>query len=210
MTASEWDACTDPDCMLSLLTSSGASERKLRLHLAAICRCLRPRLMDERSREAVRIAELFADGIADKKQLATAYQQSHHVLVESTLRWSHSTTLQAVWLAGAVAGEATNLLPTRVPLEKEVRVALIREIFGGLRPTVIGTGRIDSTVVKLARAVYEDQDARSGLLDNARLGVLADVLEESGINDAKLLGHLRGNRFHFRGCFALDAILGRS
>src|SRR5262249_16259602 len=105
MTESDWDACTDPDMMLSLLTNTGhATERKLRLHLVAICRLLRHKIMDERSRNAIRLAEKYADGLTDRQQLAIASQRAHHVLMEETLRRSPATTLQAVWLACAAAG----------------------------------------------------------------------------------------------------------
>ena len=46
-------------------------------------------------------------------------------------------------------------------------------------------------------------------LDNARLAVLADALEESGCADAALLGHLRSGGDHYRGCFAIDLLTGR-
>jgi hypothetical protein len=49
-----------------------------------------------------------------------------------------------------------------------------------------------------------------GILVTARLGVLADALEEAGLTDADLLRHLRGPGPHVRGCFALDSILAKS
>jgi hypothetical protein len=49
----------------------------------------------------------------------------------------------------------------------------------------------------------------SGHLDPARLGVLADALEEAGYTDAETLGHLCGPGPHGRGCFALDVILSK-
>jgi hypothetical protein len=43
-----------------------------------------------------------------------------------------------------------------------------------------------------------------------RLAVLADALEEAGCADALLLAHLRSPGPHVRGCFALDAVRGKS
>ena len=37
----------------------------------------------------------------------------------------------------------------------------------------------------------------------------ADALEEAGVTDAGLLGHLRGPGPHVRGCHVLDLVLGR-
>jgi hypothetical protein len=62
----------------------------------------------------------------------------------------------------------------------------------------------------LARSAYEQRELPAGTLDVARLGVLADALEEAGCADAGLLGHLRGPGPHVRGCWAVDLLLGKS
>ncbi len=63
-----------------------------------------------------------------------------------------------------------------------------------------------------------------GSLDNARLAVLSDALEEAGCDNADLLMHLRGEcvegmgpcdyhpcaATHYRGCWAVDLLLGKS
>jgi len=49
----------------------------------------------------------------------------------------------------------------------------------------------------------------AGPRDAAHLTVLADMLEEAGRANAAILGHLRGPGPPVRGCFAVDAILGR-
>ena len=67
----------------------------------------------------------------------------------------------------------------------------------------------DGLIPRLAAASYENRSLPSGHLDPARLSVLADALEDAGYNDAELLGHLRGGT-HWRGCWALDTVLGRS
>lgn len=68
----------------------------------------------------------------------------------------------------------------------------------------------DGIVVRLAKTIYEERSLPDGMFDNASLAVLADALEEGGINYAGLLEHLRGPGPHVRGCFAIDAILGRT
>jgi hypothetical protein len=92
---------------------------------------------------------------------------------------------------------------------------LVREIFGNpftsiaaIDPAWLAWG--DGTIVGLARAAYEERDPERGSLDAARLGVLADALEEAGCPDTAILGHLRGKGFHTLGCWALDLILGKS
>jgi hypothetical protein len=59
------------------------------------------------------------------------------------------------------------------------------------------------TVVKLAQIIYSDR-----IFD--RLPILADALEEAGCHDAAILAHCRGPGPHVLGCFALDALLGKT
>jgi len=66
------------------------------------------------------------------------------------------------------------------------------------------------SVKALAQAAYEYRLVPSGELDPARLAVLADALEEAGCQDQGLLSHLREQgSIHVRGCWVLDALLGR-
>jgi hypothetical protein len=64
-------------------------------------------------------------------------------------------------------------------------------------------------VLKLAQAAYDDRLLPSGLLDNTRLAVLADALEEAGCGDAEILAHCRGGGEHVRGCWPVDLVLGK-
>jgi hypothetical protein len=99
--------------------------------------------------------------------------------------------------------------------EREGQVALLRDLFGNpfRPPPVIAPAwlaRNDNLVPRLAGAAYEERQLPSGHLDPARLAALADALEDAGCTDAGLLQHLRGDGPHARGCFTVDAVLGRS
>jgi hypothetical protein len=92
--------------------------------------------------------------------------------------------------------------------------ALLRDLFGPLpfRPVTVSPEALawrDGTVVKLAASAYEERALPAGTLDHARLGILADGLEEAGCADGDLMGHLRGPGPHVRACWALDAILNK-
>jgi hypothetical protein len=100
--------------------------------------------------------------------------------------------------------------------EQRAQANLLRCIFGPLpfRPLPPVSAPLlawnDCLVVHMANAAYEHQGLPSGHLDPARLAVLCDALEEAGCPpDHELLLHLRGPGPHYRGCFAVDAILGR-
>jgi hypothetical protein len=77
------------------------------------------------------------------------------------------------------------------------------------RPVTLAPGWQTPEVVALAQAAYDQRLLPSCHLDQARLAVLADAIEDAGCADADLLGHLRAPGPHVRGCWALDLLLCR-
>jgi hypothetical protein len=98
--------------------------------------------------------------------------------------------------------------------EARAQTDVLRDIFGNpFRPVALDHAWLtwnDGAAVSLAQTVYDDRDLPSGHLDHDRLAILADMLEEAGCSDADILGHLRGPGPHVRGCWVVDAILGRT
>jgi hypothetical protein len=111
-----------------------------------------------------------------------------------------------------------------VEREQAAVAALLPEIFGNpFRPLPPKRGKKkweqmwrsllawnDGTVVRLAQAAYDEGHLPEGTLDNNRLAVLADALEEAGCTSEDILGHLRGPGPHVRGCWPVDLCLGKS
>jgi hypothetical protein len=88
-----------------------------------------------------------------------------------------------------------------------VLAELVRDIFGNpFHPALVADPSWlawqDDTIPRLAREIYNDR-----AFD--RLPNLADALEDAGCSDARFLGHCRQRGEHARGCWLLDALLGR-
>src|SRR5262249_34584958 len=97
--------------------------------------------------------------------------------------------------------------------EKQFQVALAHDLIGNpFRPAALERAWLtwnDGAVKELARATYEHRVLPSGMLDTARLAVLADALEGGGCADEAVLAHLRRAGLHVRGCWVIDRILGK-
>jgi hypothetical protein len=75
MTEAEWLACTDPFTIGDFLARDRKiSDRRWRLWSCACIRRVWHLLADQRLQRAVEVAEAFADGLADTRQLRVAYE----------------------------------------------------------------------------------------------------------------------------------------
>ena len=231
MTEEQWLSSTDPTPMLEFLGDK-ASDRRLRLFVCACCRSVLPLLPEPSCRLAVEAAEQYADRALDKPAylgVAHAFDRIRRARFPKTAtpddgawnavycavhrRWEaeHDYYARERWrLAAAAARDAARSPGTDEP---SVQAALLRDIIGSpFRPVAIDPAWLvwhGGAAVKLAQAIYVERSLPSGHLDPARLAVLADMLEEAGATDAQLLTHLRSAGPHVRGCFAVDAILGK-
>jgi hypothetical protein len=140
----------------------------------------------------------------------TALYATHTAMPAAHYAAGHATLAAALPPGGAADAE-----PAAKGVAEAAHCQVLRDLFGPLPFRAVCIDPVwlawhGGAVVKLAQAVYEERELPSGHLDAARLAVLADILEEAGCSDPQLLGHLRGPGPHVRGCFAIDALLGRS
>jgi hypothetical protein len=238
VTEDEFNRCTDPQKMLAFLRGR-VSDRRLRLFASALGRRVWPLLTQKPFREAVEVAERFADGLAGLGQLRAvlgeaaddhdwlggvgdvAYHAARPPGAFGVADASRASRLAAAALAGAAFPAAdfehdAYLGAASVrEAEAEAHASLLRCLLGPLpfRPVTIPASVLDwnsGRVVKLATATYEEWALPSGTLDSGRLAVLADTLEAAGLDDQEVLQHLREQGgVHVRGCWCVDLVLGR-
>jgi hypothetical protein len=92
--------------------------------------------------------------------------------------------------------------------EKRAQASLLRCIVGNpFRQVFVDPSGRTPTVMSLAQAADEERSLPKGLLDPARLAILADALEETGCTNEAVLSHLREPGEHVRGCWVVDQLL---
>lgn len=237
MTEKDWLACSDPVKMFAHLCDQRGDSRRqggrrrLRLFACASVREIWHLLRRPGSRHALHQAERHADGLVPDAALREAEQAAREAFADE--KWSKDTALfwqaaeAATHLAvkkfdggdhasvrhasvGAASARAAELTKTgALRACQKTQVALLRDIVGNPFQPVALAVPVSSEVEFLAQAAYEERILPSGHLDNARLGILSDALEEAGCTDEAILSHLRSPAPHVRGCWALDLILGK-
>jgi hypothetical protein len=217
----EWLTCDDPDRMLKFLGKK-YSPRKLRLFAVACCRIIWDRL-GEKSRRSVEVAERFVDGRATERALdeagdAAFSEAPYRVDLEGeynpaawiALRNAYKAALDvSVYAAGWAVGNGVRpeAWADGFAVARAGHCPLLREIAGNpFRPAKTFPGVLawqDSTVVRMAQALYEERHFND-------MPVLADALEDAGCDNADILNHCRGGGEHVRGCWVIDLLTGRT
>jgi hypothetical protein len=182
------------------------SKRKRLLFGCATARIVWDRLKWDCNRRAIEVTEKYADGLASREEVAQAYQN---------LIWEPA--MDSEWHIVAL----TDGLPYRDPSDEPphrlhaddksiVEITTmqwadaLRDLVGNpFRPLTIDPAwlaRNDGAAVRLAQTTYEERRWEV-------LPVLADALEEAGCTEANLIAHCRQVGPHYRGCWAVDAVL---
>jgi hypothetical protein len=226
MTEAEWLTGTDANAMLAAVQLL-ATDRQRRLLNCSTCRRQWHVLTDARCRTAVEVAERYADGLASDTELTEARKGAYAAYHDAG-----PTAADEVWrklafycclvfgpdceLTPLVTTHFTGIRAARTQLiggelfataacagEEADQCHLIRDIFGNpFRPVTFDPRWLTSDVMGIARGIYEDR-----AFD--RMPILADALMDAGCEDDQVLGHCRSDGPHVRGCWVVDAVLGR-
>jgi hypothetical protein len=234
MTEQEWLQSPEPVQMVThLCDHSGVprtkgGRRKLRLFGCACCRRAVSLFPGEPWWSVVDLAERLADGTVSKTEVEGALQEVEPLVpdgegdqVRQARRSLYSAvcqlcrSAQTAAVACSLVGKARRWLGCGEAEECAVQADLVRDLFGnpfGTPPSIPASVLqwSQGIVRRLAEETYKQRQLPSGQLDNARLAVLADALEEAGCQDQDILGHLRQpEAIHVRGCSVLDALLDK-
>jgi hypothetical protein len=227
MDETEW--LTHHEDPLAMIRHVGrkASQRRRRLFAAACCRRIW-HLLDSTCRDAVVVAERFADGAATADELAAA-QASARARAEELLAgqrdddgaWAGNALCSAKAGAGSGDGAVNAAIITaravrwappqtdtagrasREAAERAAQCDVVRDIFGNpFRRFTAKTAWLTSTVAAMTLEVYESQDFTP-------MPILADALQDAGCQDEQFLSHCRGAGTHVRGCWVIDLLLAK-
>ena len=211
-----------------------ASERKLRLFLCACARRIWRFIRQEPCRQAVRIAEKYADGQASEAEREAAYLAARGVAWQipddsgapmDDVRSDWATAV-GVWAAGPSDSFAVSDGTDRE------KVAIFFDVLFMTISNVVweADARTAETVAhaQLLRDLFEGpagpMDVKAGWLTPRvvslaeaiyegrafdRMPELADALEQAGCEDKEIAAHCRGPGPHVRGCCVVDRLLGK-
>jgi hypothetical protein len=236
MDVSEWWSANESWRLLGYLEGrKDVSDRKWRLFVCASVRTIWDMIGEDVCRQALLVAELYADGRVGRAAAEEVQEAAELVAFPSqdgpcprTADYLASVSILTCegadcrWNASWVSSMVHEVLHSRIRKgqidpryvnREEQECRLLRDIFNPFepfsaldRPLLTWSGGL---IPRLAQAAYEERPPH-GELDLARLAILCDALEEGGCTDHRLLTHLRSPGPHYRGCDALDAVLNRS
>jgi hypothetical protein len=172
MTDADWLSCGNPDEMLDYLDGK-ISERKLRLFVCACCRRLWHLLTMPACRQAVEVAEQFADGLASLEECKAAAAEAQHKM---------PLFLDGNWAAAGAAAPQLN-----------VRIVADAVLYLAQALAKIGAERLHS----VARAsVYSGatHETRSAAWDEYEAAIQTAALQRQQ-QHADLLREIAGNPF---------------
>jgi hypothetical protein len=174
---------------------------------------------------AVRIAEQYADGNASAENLCHAVEEVRRVANNGQRGPYHEAQTAkeiAIDFVFWLVSVALDLEPNRqiwredlvhwglnMPYGGAVEIHigeddLLRDVFANPgRPIDFDPRWLTSTVVDLARAIHDERAFEN-------LPILGDALMDSGCDNEEIIAHCRSKRPHFRGCWPVDLILGKS
>lgn len=233
----EWLTCSDPSPMFQCLKVG--PDRRFRLFACACVRRIWQLLDDERPRQAVLVAEQFADGMASREEL----KKAHSCARVFALRQERQTLWVSCFAAHAAHKAAFTSRKCESKYEDYACTAAISSAVLAAASAAKGGLRGDEGNERYHKAEVAERAAQSELLRDIfgnpfrpvafaenwhhpdaialaktiyeegsfdRMPFLADTLELVGCNDTDILSHCREDGSHVKGCWVVDLVLGKT
>lgn len=230
MNKEEWRKEIDVSLMIPSILDRG--DRKLRLFAVACCREYWDRLKNKH-KKAVEVAEKYADGLCSVEELREQHRKmesanstglffaleeltyNRRILLSDCTRSIASDMTGLYWIrnwiteeAAARHSEENERTEAAFVRARRKQSLIIKDIY---RHPLAASETADpqwlqwndKTVLHLAESMY---DTREFLY----MPILADALEESGCVDQEILEHCRKPQEHWKGCWVVDLLLGKS
>lgn len=222
MTEREWLCCGRRQQLLDYLRRKApVSQRKVHLFSCACCRRVWDLIWSRRSLQAVLVREAYLDRLPGGERLPMSQRSAREALAESPKEPGTIKATEAAYRATrnteafTQAETVSKLCAEAVAeankdlgawgMERAAQATVLRNIVGNpFRPLPpVDPAWLEwnqQTVLRLAQTIHEE-----GRFDE--VPVLADALIEAGCDSEPLLDHLRSGQ-HYRGCWAMDLLLG--
>jgi hypothetical protein len=212
MTEAEWLAGDEPSQLWRWVRNK-ATWRKAHLFCTACARRVVSLALPREVNSLVNLVEQAADMNMDRFALGEPRMR----VIEARERLGsdlHRSAAMAAVYAASIELHTSSLSVNSVfheaakatsdpDAEYAAQANLLRDIFGNpFRPVALDTSWLSSTVVALARGIYDDR-----AFD--RMPILADALEDAGCDNEDVLNHSRGGGPHVRGCWVVDLVLNK-
>ena len=215
MTEQEWLTSKDPTAMLKHLEYHHGDnyDRKLRLFACACCRRIWDEIPSSRSRNAVEVAERYADGFATEEELGSAWYTARDAAEDAwCAAWENAANAALASAGGAsvfASARSASLDSCDVYDDsddawesgRKTQAHILRDIVGNpFQPVTFQPLWQNQTILQLAQTMYGDHDFSA-------MPILGDALEEFGCDNEDFLHHCRDEVIHVRGCWVVDLIL---
>jgi hypothetical protein len=198
-----WKTTNDPDRVLAAARELDRepSMRKWRLLACAIGRTEYDWCRNPWFRDALDCAEKWADDGEPPRGTAECVEHFAH-----TSDWSRGSREARGWvsLSRRMLREDPRPRPDDLPQWRALSASLLRDLLPDPFGHVAWNSEwCTSTVRELAAHIYTAREFDA-------MPILADALQDADCNDKRILNHCRVEKLHARGCWLLDAILGKT
>ncbi len=227
MTEKEWMETNDFEAIETYIWQARptvkptASKRKVQLFCCACCRRIWHLMHDIRIRNAVEITEQLADAKVHEQVLTNAADEAERLnepgsddatdaaVCTCSVCDDYDSNLGAISNVAFKTRDALRLEAlaanrndgAALDAESSMQCQILRDIFGNpFRPVALDPRWLTSTVIDLARTIYEERVWE-------RMPILADALMDAGCDSEEILNHCRGPGPHVRGCWVVDLLL---